>query len=140
MIINAENLILGRMSTVIAKKALLGESIDVVNAEKAVIVGNKVNILENYLNKIRRGDTMYGPYFPRTPDRLVRRAIRGMLPHKQEKGKSAFKRIRCYIGVPEDLKDKKLETIDNAKLSKRHINYMTVKELSKYMGAKNYGS
>ena len=140
MIINAENLILGRMSTVIAKKALLGESIEVVNSEKAVIVGSKVNILENYLNRIRRGDTMYGPYFPRTPDRLVRRAIRGMLPHKQEKGKSAFKRIRCYIGVPEDLKDKKLETIDNAKLSKRHINYMTGKELSKYMGAKNYGS
>lgn len=140
MIINAENLILGRMSTVIAKKALLGESIEIVNTEKAVIIGNKVNILENYLNKIRKGDPSYGPYFPRSPDRLVRRAIRGMLPYKQEKGRSAFKRIRCYIGVPEDLKDKKSETIDNARLSKQHINYMTVKELSKYMGAKNYGS
>ena len=108
MIINAENLILGRLSTIAAKKALLGESIDLVNVEKAVIIGTKKNILDKYKTRRERGETLHGPYFPRTPDRLVRRTIRGMLPYKQEKGRLAFKRVKCHVGIPEDLKDKKL--------------------------------
>ena len=39
MIINAENLILGRMTTYAAKKALQGEEVDIVNCEKAIITG-----------------------------------------------------------------------------------------------------
>jgi len=140
MIINAENLILGRLSTVVAKKALMGETINVVNVEKAIIVGSKDDILHRYERKRRRGETLHGPYFPRTPERIVRRTIRGMLPHKQEKGKLAYKRIKCYVGIPQDLKDKKIETIDIAKLSSRHMKYMTIKDLTRYLGAKDYGN
>ncbi len=37
MIIDANNMILGRLASFAAKKALLGEKIDVINCEKAVI-------------------------------------------------------------------------------------------------------
>ena len=37
MIIDAKNLVLGRMATVVAKEALLGEKIDIINCEKAVV-------------------------------------------------------------------------------------------------------
>ncbi|MDP6642027.1 MAG: 50S ribosomal protein L13 [Candidatus Nanoarchaeia archaeon] len=140
MIINAENLILGRFSTIVAKKALMGEAIDVVNVEKAVIVGTKENILDKYKTRRERGETLHGPYFPRTPDRLVRRTIRGMLPYKQEKGRLAFKRIKCYVGIPEDLKDKKIETLDKAKLSPQKMKFLTIKQLTSYLGAKDYGN
>ena len=140
MIINAENLVLGRLSTIVAKKAILGESIDIVNAEKVVIIGRKEDVLQRYKTKRSRGETLHGPYFPRTPDKLVRRTIRGMIPYKQGKGKEAFKRIKCHIGIPEDLKDKKIETIENAKLSPQQMRYITLKELTKYLGAKNYGN
>ena len=140
MIINAENLILGRLSTIAAKKALLGESIDLVNVEKAVIIGTKKNILDKYKSRRERGETLHGPYFPRPPDRLVRRTIRGMLPYKQEKGRLAFKRVKCHVGIPEDLKDKKIETLDKAKLSPQKMKFVTIKQLTSYLGAKDYGS
>jgi|TARA_Y100000310_G_scaffold302635_1_gene340169 large subunit ribosomal protein L13 len=134
MIINAENLILGRLSTVVAKKALLGESIEIINVEKAVIVGSREMILDKYKQRRERGDPKYGPYFPRTPERLVKRAIRGMLPYKQSKGRQALERIKCHEGIPKDLKDKKAEIIQGAKLSPQKMKYLTIKELSKNLG------
>ena len=47
-VIDATDLILGRLSSIIAKKALLGEKIDIINSENAVITGKKEFILRNY--------------------------------------------------------------------------------------------
>ena len=41
MIIDAKDLIAGRMGAFVAKQLLLGETVDIVNAEKAVISGKK---------------------------------------------------------------------------------------------------
>jgi len=136
MIINAENLILGRMATFVAKKALLGESVDIVNCEKAIITGKKKeDVLEKYKHRRERGETLHGPYFPRVSERLVRRAIRGMLPYKQYKGRMAFEKIKCYRGIPEDLKGKKLETIKEADVSKmQNLKYIKIGDICKFLG------
>ena len=42
-----------------------------------------------------------GPKFPRRPDAIIRRIIRGMLPYKKDKGVQAFKRINVEVGVPD---------------------------------------
>src|SRR3989344_765026 len=89
MIINAEDLILGRMATYAAKKALNGEKIDIVNCEKAIITGKRKDVLEKYKRKANRGGPFHGPFYPKMPDRFVRRVIRGMLNYKQERGKEA---------------------------------------------------
>ena len=71
------------------------------------------------------------------PDRFVKRAIRGMLPYKKERGRSAFKNIKCHLGVPEDLKDKKLDTIKEANIDKvPNLKYIKVKDVCKHIGAK----
>ncbi|MEK6903322.1 MAG: 50S ribosomal protein L13 [Nanoarchaeota archaeon] len=135
MIIDATDLIVGRLGAFVAKKALLGESIDIINAEKAVITGGKNNVVAHYKHERDRGHPYKGPYLPVKEDRFVRRMIRGMLPYKNEKGASAFKRIRCYTGVPEDLKDKKGESIQTAHVSKmQNLKYMTVKEICHLLG------
>ena len=135
--INAENLILGRMITVIAKKALLGEKIAVVNCEKAVITGNRTQIFDKYKARRARGQFNQGPYIPRRPDMFVKRAVRGMLPYKQEKGRNAFERVRCYLGVPEEFKD--LQTIENANINKvPSLKYLYVKDICKELGAKTH--
>ena len=137
MIIDATNLILGRFAAFATKKALLGETIEIVNCEKAIITGKKENIRLKYKSRRERGIPAKGPFFPRVSDRLVRRAIRGMLPYKQEKGKTAFARIKCHIGVPAIFKDKKLETIDSANVSKmQNLKYITVGDLCKFLGGK----
>ena len=137
MIIDATNLIIGRMGTVVAKKALLGESIQIVNSEKAIITGNKKHLLARYKNIRERGAPLVGPYFPRQSDRFVKRTIRGMLPYKQPKGRDALNRIICYKGVPKDLQDKKTESIKGASVEKlSNTKYLTVKEICSYLGEK----
>ncbi len=137
MIIDATDLILGRMAAFVAKKALLGEKIDIINCENAVITGSKEFILSKYKQTRSRGVPLKGPYYPRMPDRFVRRAIRGMLEYKKPRGRKAFERIMCYISIPENFKDKKAETIEKANISKiPSLKYMRVGELCKLLGAK----
>jgi large subunit ribosomal protein L13 len=137
MIIDASYLILGRLASYAAKQALLGKKVDIVNCENAVITGNKKWIMERHRKKMQRGIPLKGPYIKRMPDRYVKRAIRGMLPYKQAKGRQAFEKIMCYIGVPEKFKDKKLETLKSADISKvPNLRYTTVKQVCKTMGAK----
>ena len=135
MIINGENLILGRLGTIAVKKALLGETIDIVNAEKIVIVGKKETIVKNYVEKFNRKTPRKGPFIPRMPDRFVRRAFRGMLHYKKERGKIAFKKIMCHLGVPDNFKNEKIETFDNINvLNSNNLRYLTIQELCKLMG------
>ena len=133
-IIDATNAILGRLGTNVAKRLLNGENIVIVNSEKAIITGNKKTIIEEYMKKRELGTSRKGPFFPRMPDRIVKRTIRGMLPYQQPKGRSALKRLKCYIGIPDELKDKKFEVVENA-LASNPVEYITIEELSKYLGA-----
>ncbi len=137
MIIDANNLILGRMATFVAKQALLGEDINIVNCGKALITGERKKILLRYREKKQSKKPQKGPFICRRPDRFVKRVIRGMLPYKQEKGRKAFRRVLCYVNVPAGFQDKKSETIEKAKVSKvPNLKYITVGEICKHMGGK----
>ena len=139
MIIDAKDLILGRMATVVAKKALLGEKVDIINCEKAILTGSKKDLIAKYEKRVRRGGPFHGPFIPKMPDRFVRRAIRGMLPYKQDKGRTAFKRVMCYISVPDVFKDKKMERISDADISKiKTLKYLTVGDICKVLKGKKW--
>ncbi|MBD3249532.1 50S ribosomal protein L13 [Candidatus Woesearchaeota archaeon] len=135
MIINAEDAIVGRMATVVAKKALAGEEINIVNCEKAIITGNKRRTIEKYKQRLERGQVGKGYYVFRKPEMIVKKIIRGMLPYKQEKGLKAFKRIKCYKGVPEEFKEGKMEKVKNADMSRlNNYSFLTVEKLCKELG------
>ena len=137
MIIDAKDLVLGRIGSLAARKALLGEKVEIVNCEEAVITGDKEKILEKYLHRMHRGQPRTGPFFYKQEDRFVKRTIRGMLPHKQPRGRDAFKRIRCYIGLPEELKNQKIITLPEANVSKmQNLKYLRVKDVCKFVGKK----
>ena len=137
MIINAENSILGRLATYAAKQSLLGEKIIVVNCEKAIITGNKKDILEGFLDKIRRGNPFKGPFYPRRADMIVRRTIRGMLPRRKSRGRDAYKNIICFLGVPDNLKNEKMISLENANINKlKDLKYLQLKEISRIIGGK----
>jgi large subunit ribosomal protein L13 len=137
MILDATDLIVGRLGTVIAKRALLGEGIVIVNSEKAVISGKKPHIFSEAKRKSDMGTPAKGPFIPRSPDRYLKRMIRGMLPYKQPKGSAAYKRIKCYIGIPPNFMDQKRETIEDANCSKLPQGmYVTIKEVCKHLGGK----
>jgi large subunit ribosomal protein L13 len=136
-VINGEGLLLGRMASLVAKRALNGEIIAVVNAEKAVISGSRARVFANYDRKRSRGSREGGPFFPRRPDHLVKRTIRGMLPYKNARGADAMKRIRIYVGVPVELAGTEMEVPDEAHMDRlNNPKFVTVGALSAALGVK----
>lgn len=133
-VIDASGLILGRMASVVAKRLLNGESIVLVNAERAVVSGKKRSLVQEARRMLEIGHPGKGPIHPRRPDQIVRRVIRGMLPRRKPRGRLALRRLRVYIGVPEELKDAEVETIPEAKADKLRCPYITVGELAKEIG------
>jgi len=133
-IIDASGATLGRLSTNAAKRLLNGEEIAIVNAEKAIISGKKSAIKNRYKQKREVGTYRKGPFFPRTPERIVKRTIRGMIPYQTPHGRVAFKRLKCYVGIPKEFEGKKTESIKEAE--KQPVDFVTIEELSRYLGAK----
>lgn len=138
VVIDAENVIMGRLATFVAKKLLEGENVVVVNAEKAVITGRPDAIFDRYKMKRNLGGPMKpfkGPFHPRMPDRIVRRSIRGMLPMKKSSGRDAYQRCMTYIGVPREFAKSEKMVLD-AKTNLPRSRYVYVAEVSKFLGAK----
>ena len=128
IIIDGTDAVLGRLASYAAKQALQGKSIIILNAEKTVVTGKRKFTLEKYNEKKQKGgQSLRGPFFPRQPERILKRTIRGMLPnYRSGKGKEALKRVLCYNGIPEKYKD--VKTIKAGK--EKHSNYLSLKEIS----------
>jgi large subunit ribosomal protein L13 len=140
MIIDANNIIIGRMATFAARKALLGEKVDIINCEKAIISGRKESVCYKYLYRAREtGGPRKGPFVSRLPDRFVRRIVKGMLPLDKTRGREAYKRVMCYIGVPEEFKGKPTEKIYKADVSRlTTLKKVSIGEICRFMGGKWY--
>jgi len=143
-IIDGDGLILGRLASTVAKKLLNEKDVEIVivNAERVVISGSKVRTFKDYKAKKDRGSKEQGPFYPKMPDRIIKRTIRGMLPYKHAKGKDAFLRLKVYLSIPEEYEDKakavvrelereELENISAGRLSRK---YVTIGEVSKKLG------
>lgn len=136
-VIDADGLLLGRMASLVAQRALAGEEIAIVNVEKAIVSGSRAYVLANYTTKRERGSREGGPFFPRRPDHIVKRTIRGMLPYKRERGMAAFKRVKTYVGVPMELVGIETETLEVAHIDRLSSpKYITIGAISTNLGAK----
>lgn len=132
-IIDASNLVLGRMCTSIATRLLAGERVHVVNAENAIVTGPNTDAIKSrYLWKAEVGTRRKGPFFDRQPHLIVKRTVRGMLPYQKPAGRAAFKRLRCHIGTPPELVGKTTITVEHA--NRPQATYLTVGQISKYIG------
>jgi large subunit ribosomal protein L13 len=137
IIVDATDMIAGRLATYVAKQAILGNEMRVINSEKAVISGKRAVVFDDFLHRIHMGTPRKGPFIQRMPDRLLRRIIRGMIPHEMPKGKEAYSRVLCYVGVPEEFAGKEAVKHEAAHKSKLpNYQYVTLYEISKRIGAK----
>jgi large subunit ribosomal protein L13 len=138
IIVDAKDQILGRMSSKVASLLLSGKNVIVINAEKAVISGTKERVISRFKEKFERSTLKnpekLGHRNPKRPDGIVRRTIRGMLPYKQEKGRLAFKRLRVYIGIPENLQNAKYVRFPDAEASRLGNRYVYLGDVLKFFG------
>jgi len=127
-IIDGKNAVLGRLASYVAKELLKGEEIVIVNSEEIIITGNKRNIKEEFEEKRKKvGSTQKGQKVSRIDIKMVKKAIRGMLPnYRKGRGKDALKRVKCYMGIPEKFKDVKKIVAGKEKSNK----FVKIKDIS----------
>ncbi|MEE8402611.1 MAG: 50S ribosomal protein L13, partial [Candidatus Hydrothermarchaeaceae archaeon] len=128
------------MASYVAGELLKGEEVAIINAEECIISGDEKSVFGKYLHRRLRSSIVnparHGPFFPRRPEGIIKRAVRGMVPHKQAKGIDAMKRLRIYIGVPAELEGKPMEDVDIKNVTTLKIpKYIKLKELSTLLGA-----
>lgn len=158
LVIDATNMVLGRLATHTASillekkptyivnsekgtkeiKPIDHKDVYIVNAEKAIISGNPWMITQRYLQRIHiktNTNPRRGPFHPRTPEKIVKRAIRGMLPHRQYTGKQAFAKLKVFVGVPSFLQENESIHFSDANAGKFSCKRITIGELARRIGS-----
>jgi len=132
VVIDARDCILGRVASKVAARAMEGETVAVVNAERAVITGSEQDVIGTF-EKRREVGSDRGPAYPKRPDGIMKRSIRGMVPYKTSRGREAFEGIRVYMGNPYDEDGEVLEGTSLDRLS--NIKFVTLGDVSEALGA-----
>jgi len=128
IILDANGAVFGRLCGFAAKNALNGNEIIVVNCNKAIITGNKKDIIKKYKILVGKGgSSQKGPRYIKEPYRMLKRGIRGMLPdHRKGVGKLALSKIKCYNALPPEYENEKMTKSRKIKPKK----FIELKELS----------
>jgi len=132
VVVDAGDCILGRVASTVAERALDGESVAVINAEQAVITGSRDDVMDTYETRAQLGSDR-GPYYPKRPDRIFKRSIRGMLPHEKPRGREALSNVRVYVGNPTEEDGEILDGTSLDRLS--NIRFVHLGDVSENLGA-----
>lgn len=91
-----------------------GDHVIVINAEKVVLTGNKLN------NKIYRHhsgwpggmkEMKYSQLMAKSPEKVIELAVKGMLPHNSL-GRSMFTKLKVYKGAEHEHQAQKPEILE----------------------------
>ncbi|MEM4035084.1 MAG: 50S ribosomal protein L13 [Fervidicoccaceae archaeon] len=138
LVIDAENQILGRLASRVAKLLLEGRKIVIVNAEKALLSGEPRTVIEGYKKifevQTYRNPERQGIRRERSPERIVKSAVRGMLPVDKHKGRAALKNLMVYAGVPSEFAEAIKIKFPEADASKLRCKSVSVGELARQLG------
>ena len=110
LVYDATDRILGRLASLVAKQLISArkegreQRVIIYNAEHAVVSGPRTRVLANYDGKYKLNHARKGPFYPRMPDQILKRTVRGMLPYqKNSSGRGALRDLRVMIGKPSNL-------------------------------------
>ena len=139
MIIDGKGLVLGRLASSVSKKLLSGERVTVLNADKIIISGNRDWAYAKYKQRIDRASISnprrMGPKYPRRPDDIFRRTVRGMIPYKQQKGRQALKGLKVHVGIPSEFEKEEISALKEAQ-PKNVSKSVELGKISNLLGAK----
>jgi len=141
IVVDATNCIAGRMCSHVSKLLLQGNRVAIVNAENAMLSGDRymtIELYKEYLEINSVTNPIHGPFHPRRPDTILSKMVRGMVPKRKTSGIEAHQRLRVYIGVPEEMKKSKLESFTDSKIRKPESYYITIGEIAKQIGWKGF--
>ena len=135
--IDGTNLRFGRVASLVAKQLINGKSVVIVNVEKMIVSGSKASVKSKYARwmelRTYKNPEEVGPKHHRSPDRLLFFSVRDMLP-KAPSGKEQLKRLKVFLGVPDELKGVAFQTFEEANLKTLRGNYMVLEDISRNLG------
>ena len=112
-VIDAENKVLGRLASEVAnilrgkKKPIYQPNVDtgdyviIINAKKVVLTGMKDNKKTYFISSKYIGHSKNLPYRDmkrKHPERIIEKAVKGMLPHNAL-GRKVYKKLYVYAGT-----------------------------------------
>lgn len=109
-VFNADGLIMGRLASTVAELLIKAaredrdDKVIIINSEKAIVSGRPRSVLNTYQAKYKLNHPRKGPFFPRMPDMIMKRTVRGMLPYQRKNvGRRALRNLKVEIGCPSHL-------------------------------------
>ncbi len=126
VVVDATDMIVGRLASKVAKLLRgkykpnytphvdCGDNVIIINADKVRLTGNKWEGREFFYHSgYPGGRTNVTPaaLFAKSPERLVERAVKGMLP-KSRLGRQLFSNLFVYAGAEHKQEAQKPKTID----------------------------
>lgn len=111
-VINAENAVLGRLATEVARRLRgkhkpeytphvdTGDYIVIINAEKIRVTGNKAEDKMYHHHSSYPGGLKsinFNKLLEKAPERIIEKAVKGMLP-KGPLGRDMFRKLKVYAG------------------------------------------
>ena len=130
---------MGRLASTVSKMLLNGENITILNAEKILISGTKEWAYARYKQRVDRASISnprkMGPKYPKRPDDIFRRTVRGMIPYRKTSGREAFKGLKVFVGIPQEFEGAEIFKLEEAK-PKNIIKSIELGTISKLLGAK----
>lgn len=139
-VFDAQSIIAGRLAAIVAKAALKGERVVVVNIEKAVITGDRKTVIGAY--KVRRKirtstKPEKGPLHQKRPDKMFRRIVRGMLPWPTSRAREAYRRVHVFMGIPKEHEEAEKIVLEKSLYKSPRRKCVTIGDLSHELGWKS---
>ncbi len=101
---------MGRLASTVAELLIKAaredrdDKVIIINSEKAIVSGRPRSVLNIYQAKYKLNHPRKGPFFPRMPDMIMKRTVRGMLPYQRKNvGRRALRNLKVEIGCPSHL-------------------------------------
>lgn len=137
IIIDAEDVIVGRLATFVAMRLRgkhrpdytphidCGDNVIIINAEKVKFTGNKRNAKTYYWHtghpgglKERTADKILDGRFP---ERVMRKAVQRMLPKESPLARKQLSNLRVYAGTEHPHEAQQPEVIDFKSMSPKNV-------------------
>ncbi len=137
ILIDGQGVIVGRLAAFIASRLRgkhlptytphvdCGDNVILINADKVVFTGRKLDDKVYYrhtgypggIKSVTAGKLLDG----RFPDRVMKKAVRRMLPHESPLARAQFSNFKVYAGAEHPHEAQKPETIDFASMNDKNV-------------------
>lgn len=130
-IVDAENVVLGRLATTVANLLRgkhkptyaphidTGDYVIVINADKVVLTGSKLDTKRAYRHSGYPGglrSVSYRELLEKSPEKAVEKAVRGMVPHTKL-GRAQMKKLRVFVDSEHPHTAQQPETVEIKKIA-----------------------